>query len=221
MQRRENPLREFVDNPLTMELFEQFMKRLPCRQQLEQLVFKSYDGSTILSLSQDSSFQLKLAGIIETALNDTETQVDDFDTLWALFTFCFDNLTESKHLDLVLSKAPKAIKQSLLCNYECGRSHNAVWKMLDKGNTKEDKDKLEVMLKHVDKSQQLDLLNDSANPAIHHESTLEKVCSKGDNEKFTMIQKMYEEQKEDFGQLLTRVNPKNESLLTLSIGCGM
>ena len=221
VSQRENPLRMLVDNPLTNDYFEQFMNRLSPQQRIEQLVFKSYAGTSMLTSSSNKDFRDTLASIMETALNALETPIEDFDTLWALFTFCFGNLTDTKFLDLVLSKAPKATKSKLLCHYECGRSHNAVWKMLDKGNEKEDKAKMEVVLKHVEKSQQLDLLNDKANPDIYHQSALEKVCAKGDNEKFAMIQKMYAEQKDDFEAQLTKFNYKNESLLRKSIAAGM
>lgn len=94
-----NPLREFVDNPVTMDLFTECMnERLTPLQRIEQLVFKSYEGTTILSLSNDMTFRLRLAEIIETALNAIETPIEDFDTLWALFTFCFNNLTDAKFL---------------------------------------------------------------------------------------------------------------------------
>ena len=214
-------LRQFVDKPLVMDLFKEFMERLSPQQRIEQLVFKSYDRTTILTASSSKDFRDTLAEIMETALNAIETPIEDFDTLWALFTFCFNNLTETKFLDLVLTKTPEEMKQSLLVNYDCRRSHNAVWTMLGKGNEKEDKQKFDVVLKHIEKSKQLDALNDVANPELRHESALEKVCAKGDHEKFTMIKKLYDEQKDDFEAQLIKINYKGESLFRRSIAAGM
>lgn len=161
---------------------------------------------------------------METALNAIETSIADFDTLWELFKFCFDSYqaVHSKYLDLVLSKASPAIKHKLLVNYEYGSSHNALLELLERDNTKENNAFMKVIFKHIDESKTFEVLNDEANPDPSH-SALKTVCGKkeGNKEYFRMIQKMYEERKEDFEAELTKVNKKNESPLHLSITNGL
>lgn len=98
LRMRTNPLRLLVDNLSIVDLFEAFILRLTPKQRIEQLIFKSYGGHTILTASKKEDFMIKLAEIMETALNAIDGLIDDFDTLWALFTFCFNNIKESKYL---------------------------------------------------------------------------------------------------------------------------
>ena len=292
LQNGNNPLREFVDNPLTMDLFTECMnKRLNASQRIEQLVFKSHDGSTILSLSNDMNFRIKLAKIIETALDEIKNPINDFDTLRTLFTFCFNNLSDCKYLDLVLSKTPKHMKHKLIVNYDGDMSHNAIFITLDRGGKTEkaaprdggrrfmnirrfdsddysdyyssassimddydfepleimemddfdremffghhaqlqkpnqskfehSKNSMNILLKHIEKSKQLDVLADAENPKLYCQSALEKVCAKGDKENFEIIKRIYGEHKEDFDAKLIQMNHKNESLLSKSIASG-
>merc|ERR1711971_695745 len=74
----ENPLRKLVNITPAMDLFEQFMNRLSPQQRINQLVFQSYDGQTILTKSSNEEYKVKLAEIMESALNAIESPLDDF-----------------------------------------------------------------------------------------------------------------------------------------------
>lgn len=114
--------------------------------------------------------------------------------------------------DLLLSKAPTAIKRRLITNYDAGRSHNALFRIFDRSG-EEDKERLSVLLKHIEKSEIMNVLNDVENPKLHHQCALRIVCAQGNKEHFAMIKRVYTEQKEDFDAELTRIDYKNESLM--------
>ena len=113
------------------------------------------------------------------------------------------------------------MKNKLMVNYDAGRSLNAVMTMMGRGSEIENKEMMKLILKLTDKSKLIDVLHDVTNPKLHHESALEKVCAKGDDDKFAMIKEIYTESKVDFEDELTRFDYKNESLLRRSIAAGM
>ena len=81
-----------------------------------------------------------MADILVEALDEIQEPITDFDTLWALFSFCLDNVSDTKYLDAVLTKAPESMKHKLLVNYEDGREHNVVWQLLGQRSQKKDAD---------------------------------------------------------------------------------
>ena len=220
-----NPLSSLVDRTSTTSIFVECMKRLTPQQRIDQLLFKTYENRSILSSTSSKDFRDTLAQIMAEALNEIKEPINDFETLWALFTFCFDELKDDvKYLDLVLSKAPDDMRPKLICHYEDNRSHNAIWKMLGRGNEQEDKDVMALLLKFVDESQKMDLLNDKPNPerkeVRDYESALVRVIERGDTEKFEMIKKMFAESKQDFEEQLTAIDSTGEPLLFKAIQSG-
>ena len=87
--------------------------------------------------------------------------------------------------------------------------------MLTRDNEKENVAMRDLVMSHFEKDQKMDALDDTMNPGtLHREPTaLERVCGKGDFEKFEFLKSVFTELKEDFEAPLTALNYNDESLL--------
>lgn len=198
---------------MNMDLFEKALQSLEPEQRLQQLLWQESGkgmqwGGTIVSRSEDRTFQKKVAKLVVTELKNMKGTISDITTALLrndghqghcqdinILKQLFDHgraLMDEDYLEIVLDKTPKNIKHKLLANYEGGWAYNILMDiMLNESNQKKSKKMIDFLQKHFDTEQLMNALRDVDNPKYNAESVLQKICEKGDINYFRVILSIY------------------------------